>query len=52
MDDLETVGVFDARYELLEEAAGLVFWHAAICDDVIEKLAARILEDDDNISGC
>ena len=52
MDNLETMGVFDSRNELLEEAAGLVFGHAAICHDVVEELSASIFENNDNISRC
>jgi hypothetical protein len=52
MDDLETMRVLDTRNELLEEAARLMFWHAAICDDVVEKLPACKFEDDDDICRC
>jgi len=52
MDNLEAMRVFDARNELLEEAPCLMFWHTAICHNVIEKLATSIFEDDDDICRC
>jgi hypothetical protein len=52
MDDLETMRVLDPRNELLEKASRLMFGHAAICDDEVEKLAACIFEDNDDIGRC
>ena len=52
MDNLETVRIFDAGNELLEEAAGLMFWHATIGHDVVEKLSTCVLEDNDDVGWC
>lgn len=52
MDDFETVRVFNTGYELLEKAACLGFWHAAIGNDVVEELSTGIFEDEDDICRC
>ena len=49
--NLETMGIFDARYELLEEAAGLVFGHAAVGNDEVEEFARSVLKNKDNVGG-
>ena len=49
MDDLEAVGVFDARDDLLEEAANAGLRHLAVCDDVVEQLAAGVFENKDDV---
>lgn len=49
VDDLEAVGVLDAGDELLEETPRLRLGHAAVGDDVVEELAAGVLEHDDDV---
>ena len=53
VDDTIAVEVAHARYELSEQAPGLVILEVAFCQDVVEELAARgILKDDADGIGC
>ncbi len=52
VDDLETMAAVDAGDHLLEESASLGLWHLALLDDVLEELAARVFEHDDDVRWC
>jgi hypothetical protein len=49
VNDFESMGVFNAGNDLLEESAGASLGHAAIRDYVVEKLATGVFEDEDDI---
>ena len=49
MHDLEPVGVFDARDDLLEEAAHAGLGHLSIRNDVVEQLAACVFEHENDV---
>ena len=51
VDDLVAVAILDGTQHLLEEAAGLLLGHAAVGDDVVEQLAAGVLEHHDDLVG-
>ena len=51
VDYLKFVAVFDARHDLLEEAAGNWFGHAPIRNDVFKQFATGEFEDDDDVGG-
>lgn len=51
MHDLVPVAVLDSAYDLLEEATGLIFGHAASLNNVLEELAASELNDHYDIGG-
>ena len=49
MNDLEPMGVLNARDELLEEPPGLRLGHPAVGHDVVEELAAGKFKHNDDI---
>lgn len=52
MDDFETMRVFDARDDLLEEPASFRLLHTSISNDVVEELITSVFEDEDDIRRC